>query len=285
MRWTEAEHWSGRPARGRHGLERVEPDSHHEIGAAQQPIFDAGGAEHAQHQRMWIRQGALGPGRGQQRRRQRLGERAQPLRGPGRATVKAREQQGARGAGQDASRRVELRGLRIRQRIGTARRRHRHSRAGEDLGGDVQMDRTARLAHGEPGRVGDPVRRRLGLDAKRFLAGEHGGGMAAGQQDHRRAIQQPVDDTGDGRRDARSRPDHDRAGRIDEVAGDRAHDARGGLPGRQRRRQPGGARRLNQREVGAAARDTEDTRRAGALQAVDDDVGDGGAPHVVREGR
>ena len=285
LRRADAEHRRTRPARGRYRLERVEPDSYHEIGAAQQALVDARSAQHAEHQWVRIRQRALGASRRQQRRRQRLGDRAQPLRGAGGATVKAGEQQRAGGAGERAGRRVERHRVGIRERIGAARRRHGHGGARDDVGGDVEMDRAARLGHREPRGVGDPVRGGLGLDAERFLAGEHGGRVPAGQQDHGRAIQQPLDDARDGGRDARPRPDHDRAGRVDEIAGDRGHDARGGLAGRERQRKPAGARRLDQREVGPSARDTEDARRSGALQAVDDNLGDGRTAHAVRDGK
>ena len=47
--------------------------------------------------------------------------------------------------------------------------------------------------------------------------------------------------------------------------------------------QSDGARRLEDRKVGVAARQADETRRPGTPQTVDDDVGDGGPRHLADE--
>ena len=134
------------------------------------------------------------------------------------------------------------------------------------------MDRTARLGHREPGGVSDPVRGRLRLHPERFLAPGHGRRMAARDQDDGR----PAQHSERRRRDGRLLSDHHGAGCVDEVAGDRGDRAGTSLARGEHHGQPGRARRVEDREVGALARDADDTRCPGASQAVDDDVGGGG---------
>ena len=245
---------------------------------AEQALFHAGDTEHAQHQRVRIRQRALRRRSRQERRRERLDERPQPLRGIGRAAVKPGEQKRPRGVGERARRAVERLGCRIGRRIGAARRRERQRGSPGDVGGNVEMDRTAGMAHGKPGGVRDSMRGRLGLDPQCLLASGHGRRVTARDQDHRRAGQRSRGSGGDGLR--RLADDH-RAGRVDEIGGDRGDDARARLAGHQRDGQSDRARRLEDRKVGVAARQADETRRPGTPQTVDDDVGDGGPRHLA----
>jgi hypothetical protein len=136
------------------------------------------------------------------------------------------------------------------------------------------VNRAARLGHCQPDGVGDPVRRRLGLDRERFLAARHRRGMVARDQHERRAV-------GDARRsdELRARVEHDRARRVDEVAGDRGHDAGTRLARRERHREAVSTRRLEERVIRARRRDAEQARRSGALHPVDDDVGNDSPAH------
>ena len=113
-RRTEGQHGPSRPAECRHRLERVEANRDDQIGAAHQALLHAGEAEHAEHQRMRIRERALRPRRRHERRRQRFGERPQPLRRIVRSAVDSSEQQRARGVGEQLLR-VERRDV-VRQR-------------------------------------------------------------------------------------------------------------------------------------------------------------------------
>ena len=279
---TERQHRPGRPAGRRHRLERIEPDRDDEIGAAQHALLHARHAEHAQHQRVRIRERALRSRRREEGRGQGLCERPQPLRGIVRSAVNPREQQRPRRAGQRDGRAIERLGVRIRQHVGAARRRQRHDRSPRDIGTEINMDGAPWRRHREPNGVSDPVRRRLGLDSERFLASGHGRRMAARQQDHRRAVAHCVGHGRRRRRDRRALAEHDRAGCIDEVSGDRGHDARAGLARGERDGKTGRARGIEQRPVGARPRDGEETRSPGASEAVDDDVGDSATAHAPR---
>jgi len=281
-RRTEGQHGPSRPAECRHRLERVEANRDDQIGAAHQALLHAGEAEHAEHQRMRIRERALRPRRRHERRRQRFGERPQPLRRIVRSAVDSSEQQRARGVGERLGSAIERLGVGVRQRVGTARRRQRHRRSPGDVGRDVEMDGAARHGHREPGGVSDPVRGRLGLGFERFLASGHGGGVAARQQNHRRAIAGYTGHGGSRRRNGRARADHDGAGRVDEIAGDRGHDARADLTRGEGDGKPSRARGIEQRKVRRRAHDREEARSPGASEAIDDDVRDSATAHAPR---
>src|SRR5262249_14251734 len=68
-----------------------------------------------------------------------------------------------------------------------------------------------------------------------------------------------------------------RAGRFDEIARDRGDRARAAGTGREHHGKLDRPRGVEQGKLGAPARESQHARRPGAPQAVDDDVGDGGA--------
>src|SRR5882724_8837919 len=91
---ADREHGHGRAGRCGHGLGRIEPERHHEVGELQQALVDDLDPDNAQHQRMRIRQRALAAKGHQHGRRQRLHEGAHPRLAGGGTTVQSGEQQG-----------------------------------------------------------------------------------------------------------------------------------------------------------------------------------------------
>src|SRR5262249_61995991 len=70
--------------------------------------------------------------------------------------------------------------------------------------------------------------------------------------------------------------------RLDEIAADRGHDARGSVLGRKRHRHASGAGALAQARARSFVGRVEESWRARTPEAVDDDVGDGVTAHEAR---